>query len=462
MAKPQIHNQATYMSPRRGCVARRSSTVRRWTLVAALVLVLTGHLLGGSGGLLQPWEPHLHVELPLARRNHSPELPPARRNHSPKLPLVRRNDSYCDEVAAASLRIAIVVFAWRRVTSLQRTVKSLLVAEYCGHEVSLILIFDAKPAEAAVTFARSVRWPHGLSRVVVEPEARGIRGMWLDVLTRELEREHPSAHVLPIEDDNEVRCKIRSDQMRHVLPNEDDNEVSPPFCRHPSTGGRAVHTGSYAHACMPCMHTCIQVSPLFYWWLCRASTAYGPFDTALGSRQQPSLAGVSLYSPRMNEIRYPSHYWEPLWVRCVGESPAFLFQLPCSWGGLFFREYWRRFVAFSRLRIAPPFYNLTHEQVQRGSRETREVLADPVLSMMRMHACMHASCTCMSSHVDVHIEMERERERERERDRERWRESERERERERSLHVQCRCSATPSYRLPTHAPQPGRVRGSAS
>ena len=223
--------------------------------------------------------------------------------------------------------VAIVIFAWQRMASLQRVVNSLLAAEYCGFKVTLIIILDANPAPAAVEYARTgFEWPHGPRRVVTESSPNGIRGMWTRVLTRELERESEATHVLPIEDD-------------------------------------------------------IQVSPLFHWWLRRAAVAYGPFDTAKGSLAVPKLVGVSLYSPRSDEIHYPMRVWKPRHRQLESHAACFFFGLPCSWGALYFREHWRRFIRFYHLRGAPPFYNFTHEDVQGGSRFDREVLGDPVLGV---------------------------------------------------------------------------------
>ena len=140
---------------------------------------------------------------------------------------------------------------------------------------------------------RSVQWAYGPVRVVVEPASwchsagaapgdgpkgscgggRGIRGMWVDVMARELEAHEPAtAHLLPLEDD-------------------------------------------------------IEVSPLYYWWLRRAADAYGPFDSpagvsaAWGRDRNPGaqqLVGVSLYTPRLDEIAYPSRHWRPRWASMAG------------------------------------------------------------------------------------------------------------------------------------------------
>lgn len=57
----------------------------------------------------------------------------------------------------------------------------------------------------------------------------------------------------------------------------------------------------------------------------------------------------------------------------AGETPCFLFCLPCSWGALYFRAAWRAFVAFYRLRAYPPFYNVSVEAFQKGEGTSREV-----------------------------------------------------------------------------------------
>lgn len=170
--------------------------------------------------------------------------------------------------ASHRLDVAIFVFAWKRLASLKRLVASLQQAEYCGGvaagRMSLTFLMDAGGSPAVEEYVRSVQWAHGPTRVVVErPLAcaadarpadrcgggRGIRGMWIDVMARELEAsEPPTAHVLPLEDD-------------------------------------------------------IEVSPLYYWWLRRAADAYGPFDvvdgvgSTWGRHTEPlarSLVGVSL------------------------------------------------------------------------------------------------------------------------------------------------------------------------
>ena len=104
----------------------------------------------------------------------------------PLPPDASSNDDLCEASAsAAPFRIAIFVFAWRRVTSLQRTLASLLAAEYCGGRLSLTILFDSLPDKAAMAVAEYVRWPHGPFRIVVESSANGLRSMWVHVMSRE-------------------------------------------------------------------------------------------------------------------------------------------------------------------------------------------------------------------------------------------------------------------------------------
>ena len=245
--------------------------------------------------------------------------------------------------------MAIFVFAWRRLASLKRLVTSLKKAEYCGAKraagrLSLTFLLDTGASPAVEAYVRGVRWPYGPVRVAQEPPgapARGIRGMWIDAMARELEaNEPPTAHLLPLEDD-------------------------------------------------------VELSPLWYWWLRRAHNAYGPFDAASGvgptwgrdvAEGARQLVGVSLYTPRLDEIAYPSRHWRPRWPSMAGSAPAFLFELPCSWGALFFRDYWRRFLRFYAQRGSPPFYNASYEPFQQGKLAAREVLGDRALAIANSRA----------------------------------------------------------------------------
>ena len=276
---------------------------------------------------------------------------------SPPLEMTRAAICSRPEFSPAGPRmdVALFIFAWRRRASLDRLMTSLANAEYCGFNVSLTFLLDVHASPGVLEYAHNFHWAHGRKRVVDEPplppaegrrsphclsklrdnktaavecQGRGIRGMWVDVMGRELAaHESPTAHPLPIEDD-------------------------------------------------------IEVSPLYYWWLRWAAKAYGPFDTPASAWHLPrKLVGVSLYAPRLDEIAYPNRRWAPRRATAAGKAPAFLFCLPCSWGALYFRSQWEAFLRFYRTRAYPPFYHFAQEAVQKGERAGRETLGDPAIAI---------------------------------------------------------------------------------
>ena len=202
------------------------------------------------------------------------------------------------------LNISIFVFAWRRLASLRRLMESLQTAEYCGHTMPLHVWVDAGASEPVASYVASLEWPHGSLQVTdfgAMGQSMGIRGMWTNVTA--LGDHH---HVLPLEDD-------------------------------------------------------IEVSPLYYWWLLFAAARWGPFGDAELALRTRRMVGVSLYTPRLNEIAYPQAKWLP---EAHTTGAAFLLQVPCSWGALFFGSAWREFIAFYRMRVRPPFFNFTQEATQ--------------------------------------------------------------------------------------------------
>ena len=171
------------------------------------------------------------------------------------------------------LNLTIIVFAWRRFASLQRLLRSLKAARFCGHAIPLRVLIDGGAVPEVISEVQAYEWPHGPKEILsFEDLALGIRGMWINSSRPDIS---DSEHVLPLEDD-------------------------------------------------------IEVSPLFYWWLMRASRAYGSWSDGRAVHAS-KLVGVSLYTPRLNEIAYPQVQWRP--DRATG-SPTFLLQVPCSWEAL--------------------------------------------------------------------------------------------------------------------------------
>ncbi|KAL1524388.1 hypothetical protein AB1Y20_019283 [Prymnesium parvum] len=242
---------------------------------------------------------------------------------SPAAPPFRVPASVCEteefQSEASRLNITVYVFAWRRMASLKRTIESLQRAEYCGRRIPLRVYIDGGAWPEVVEYVRAIEWVHGHKSVVSYHEqglSLGIRGMWI----RAARGGRPDEHVLPLEDD-------------------------------------------------------IEVSPLYYWWLMRAARAYGSFDDPAHVRAH-RLVGISLYTPRLNEIAYPQTKWLP---DKATDSPVFLLQVPCSWGALFLGSVWAEFLRFYEERVRPPFFNFSQEAAQRGTGKDREPLGDPRL-----------------------------------------------------------------------------------
>ncbi len=248
----------------------------------------------------------------------------AETRHAAALPsqITPTHPTVCDEPEFAAdaprPKIKIIAFAWRRLSSLQRLLKSLASAHYCGHQVTLEIHVDGQALQEVLTYARSFYWSYGpfhLRNYDAMGLSLGIRKMWI----------------------NATGPKIEDDE--HIVPLEDD----------------------------------IQVSPYFYWWILRANAKYGPFGDAAAMRKQ-RLVGLSLYTPRLDEIHYPQRRWLP---HTHTKTVAFLLQVPCSWGSLFIGSQWRDFLAFYERRVEPPFFDFSQEARQRGIGVHREQLGDP-------------------------------------------------------------------------------------
>ena len=68
-----------------------------------------------------------------------------------------------------------------------------------------------------------------------------------------------------------------------------------------------------------------------------------------GSETVDKLVGIALNTPRFNEITYPPRDWIPL-DELDQSDTQFLFQLPCSWGALYFPWKWREFLYYYNWR----------------------------------------------------------------------------------------------------------------
>lgn len=97
----------------------------------------------------------------------------------------------------------------------------------------------------------------------------------------------------------------------------------------------------------------IEVSPLYFEYSLVALKRYGILAPSEGGAlRNPAterLVGISLNTPRYDEINMPPRDWIPQQEIGEGES-HFLFQLPCSWGALYFPWRWREFLEYYEWR----------------------------------------------------------------------------------------------------------------
>jgi hypothetical protein len=91
----------------------------------------------------------------------------------------------------------------------------------------------------------------------------------------------------------------------------------------------------------------IELSPLFYVWAKLALLKYRYGHT---SDRHVNMFGISLYTPRIQELTYPRERINP-YLEFSTESTPFLFQVPCSWGALYFPEQWRQFHGYMAGRL---------------------------------------------------------------------------------------------------------------
>lgn len=97
----------------------------------------------------------------------------------------------------------------------------------------------------------------------------------------------------------------------------------------------------------------IEVGPLFYLWskLSLIKYRYLPHANSqdpLDSMISTQLFGISLYTPRVQELTIPRRKIDP-YSRL--KQRAFLWQLPCSWGAVYFPDKWREFIGYIRARL---------------------------------------------------------------------------------------------------------------
>eukprot|EP00752_Nemacystus_decipiens_P007045 g6318.t1 len=183
-------------------------------------------------------------------------------------------------------KISVHVITNDRLTSLQRLVKSLQDSHFLGDEVQLSFHVDVDADGELMDYLMGVDWPFGRKHI----HHRIQRGGLISAVTESFHPSTPHDYAVFLEDD-------------------------------------------------------IEVSPAFYAWskhlLLRyrySSDAAHPITLDANTMPTTSLAGISLYTPRIEEVTAQRAHLD--FNRAAGGYNSLLFQTPCSWGTVYFPEVW--------------------------------------------------------------------------------------------------------------------------
>lgn len=210
-----------------------------------------------------------------------------------------------DDCLPTNVRIEVI--ANNRLKPLERLLSSLKKADYMGASVPLDIHLEANEATSLLDMVVAFKWPYGQKQV----HLRHSRGGLINAV---LESWYPAS----------------MDEMVILL--EDD----------------------------------IEVSPFFYRWVIHN------LDSMKKARKiHPRVVGLSLYTPRVGELKLPRprmNFTNAMLKSGQSAASAFHFQLPCSWGALYFPRFWRELRSYASLRQDPEFD--TERFVIPGSRST--------------------------------------------------------------------------------------------
>ena len=191
-------------------MAPRARDVVLVSALLSFILLFINHVNSGSSVRRLNMEPVVAPAVPAAAAPHPVEkatsiIPPDVNDDLPiQYPTI---NSICETAAFAKdakrLKVTIVVFAWRRLASLQRLVESLQQAEYCKHELPLNLFIDGGADKSVRSYVEGITWPHGPKTLHSYDDGAplGIRGMWINATRKyalsPLCRHTPSPHTSP-------------------------------------------------------------------------------------------------------------------------------------------------------------------------------------------------------------------------------------------------------------------------
>ena len=130
-----------------------------------------------------------------------------------------------------------------------------------------------------------------------------------------------------------------------------------------SNGLRNMWTQIYPHSddeVLIIFEDDIRVSPFFLDWTIHLLKEYGG---NLNKPRDSSLFGLSLSPIQLDEISYPFVKWNA--SKFIQREHLYLHSVPSSWGGVYFADRWKEFLLFFRVRIQPPYFNVTEEAHQK-------------------------------------------------------------------------------------------------
>ena len=253
-------------------------------------------------------------------------------------------------------RVEIAIITANRPASLQRLLSSLERAHYFGDAADVTISIEAGAASDTMDLVQSWRWRHGSKQL----HPRAVRGGLISAVVESWFPSSDTSYGLLLEDD-------------------------------------------------------IEVSPFFYAWIKLALLSYvhtGRPPPKEEEDDDPStrLIGISLYTPRLLEMRYPRKRID-LYSALPGSAaaaahapPLFLQQLPCSWGSLFFPGPWMEFHEYMQRRLhgGAPAVNIPDSAVNGWSVSWKKFMIE--LCHLRGYVMLYPNFFNQSSFSTNHLE----------------------------------------------------------
>jgi hypothetical protein len=188
--------------------------------------------------------------------------------------------------------MSVNVITYNRPRSLKRLCMSLNNAEYYGHKLNVNFFVEKGADEETKQVIRSFEWTQGEKRIFMRHKRSGL----VPAVLESWYPDHEHDYVLLAEDD-------------------------------------------------------IELSKYWYLWILELMKVYRypSIDPKTGKPREldSHIFGVSLYTPRESENSMPRFMYYP---DQNFKQTAWLHQIPCSWGAVYFPEHWRYYRHFIEMR----------------------------------------------------------------------------------------------------------------